>query len=136
MTPFYRSREASAMRASVPVRPVEHGADRAPEGMAGVSPGSRGFTGRQDLALTAMLVLLCMLLFVTTPLVALGLGLSRLIISLVILAFGLLVIMIARGRTAAFVAWSAAGSTAFGAVLVVAEPFQATLVIVHSVNLV
>ena len=65
-----------------------------------------------------------------------GLGVSRLLISLLVLTFGLLVILIARGRTAALVAWSGAGSTAFGALLVILEPFRSTFVAVHSINII
>ena len=53
-----------------------------------------------------MLVLLCGWLFIVTPLAALGICISHLLISLLVLAFSLLVILIARNRTAALIAWS------------------------------
>lgn len=124
------------MRASDPVRSVEHDAARLPTERAGIVPSARGLTASQDVALTAMLVLLCALLFIATPLAGLDLGASRLLISLLVMVYGLLVILIARGRTAALVAWSGAGSTAFGTLLVIVEPVHSTFVAVHIVNII
>src|SRR4051794_29700443 len=110
------------MRASIPLRSAEPEAHRAPAETAGMSPENPGRTARQDIALTAMLLLLCALLFVATPLAALGLGGSRLMISLLILPFTLLVVLIARGRTASLVAWFGAGCVATGVGVILAFP--------------
>jgi hypothetical protein len=69
-----------------------------------------------------MLVLLGTLLFVVTPLAALQSGIPRILISLLVLAFSLLVILIARNRIAALVAWAGAASVATGTALVVIAP--------------
>ncbi len=124
------------MRASVRVRSVEHDARRAPARTANLSPKSIGLTGRQDIALTAMLVLLCVLFFVATPLAGLGFGLSRLLISFLVLAFALLVILIARGRTASLVACFGAGCVATGTGLLIAAPSSPPTVTVQSMNII
>ena len=124
------------MRASVRLRSAEHGADRKPPRPAGLSPEGIGFTGRQDIALTAMLVLLCVLFFVATPLAGLGFGVSRLLISFLVLAFALLVILIARGRTASLVACFGAGCVAVGTGLLIAAPSSPPTVTVQSMNII
>ena len=125
------------MRANAPLPSAGREVQRAAAEREGVAPESLGLTAGQDIALTAMLVLQGILLFIGTPLAALGVGSSRLIISLLLLVFALLVILIARGRTAALVAWSGAGCVAIGAVLVIAAPssrsFSST-VAVHSAS--
>jgi len=123
------------MRASVRLRSVAHGADRKPPRPAGLSPEGIGFTGRRDIALTAMLVLLCVLFFVATPLAGLGFGLLRLVISFLVLAFALLVILIARGRTASLVACFGAGCVAVGTGLLIAAPSSPPTVMVQSMNI-
>lgn len=122
------------MRARRRSRLAEH---REYASMAAPSGGSwnpLGLSNRQDRALTAMLVLQGVLLFVVTPFAGLGAGISRILLSLLVVALAVLVILIARGRTAALVAWCAAGSVAVGAVLGVAAPFSLANVAVHSVN--
>jgi hypothetical protein len=121
------------MRASVPSPSAGRGVPVEP---SGPSPERLSVSARQDIALTAMLVLLCALLFVATPLAALGFGGSRLLISLLILPFTLLVVLIARGRTAALVAWFGAGCVATGAALILTLPSLSLSSIdtVHSVN--
>ena len=81
-----------------------------------------------------MLLLHCTLLFVATPLAGLGFGISRLLISFLVLAFALLVILIARGRTASLVAWFGAGCIAAGAALLLATPSSSAIVAVQSIN--
>src|SRR5690349_2127639 len=54
---MHRSRGISVMRASVRLRSAEREAYRAPAKTAGTSPRGLGLTARQDIALTAMLVL-------------------------------------------------------------------------------
>jgi hypothetical protein len=93
-----------------------------PAAAADTSPARIGLTARQDLALTAMLVLLGGLASIVTPLAALGIEISHLLISLLALAFSLLVILIARNRTAALVAWAGAGSVAFSTALILLAP--------------
>jgi Ion channel len=107
------------MRASLLSRPAGH---RTPGETAGAPRARIGLTARQDIALTAMLVLLGGLLFVVTPLAALGVGISRFLISLLVLAFSLLVILIARNQIAALIAWAGAGAIAIGAALVLLAP--------------
>ena len=120
------------MRASLQLR---SGADREPARLAGLSPERIGFTGRQDIALSAMLVLLCVLFFVATPLAGLGFDLSRLLISFLVLAFALLVIMVARGRTNSLVAWFGAGCVAVGTGLLIATPSSPPTAAVQSMNI-
>ncbi len=121
------------MQANLLSRPTEHETSPA---RAGVPRARMGLTARQDLALTAMLLLQGALLFVVTPLAGLGLGVVRLLITLLVLAIALLVVLVARGRTAAFVAWCRAGSIALGAVLVVAAPIWSSVLAIHFVNIV
>ncbi len=119
------------MRANLLTRPTEHQTSPA---TAGVARAGMGLTARQDLALTAMVVLLGILLFIMTPLAALRYGISHALITPMVLAFSLLVILIARNRTAALVAWAGAGCVAAGAGLALIAPpasFSAVLA-VHS----
>ena len=119
------------MRANLLSTPTGNGT---PAAAAETSPARIGLTARQDLALTAMLVLLGGLAFIVTPLAALGIAISHLLISLLALAFSLLVILIARNRTAALIAWTGAGSVAVSTALILLAPpvsFSATVVI-HS----
>jgi hypothetical protein len=58
----------------------------------------------KDIALTAMLVLQCTALFIGAPLAALEYKPAFLMVDFLVLPFALLVIVIARGRAAAFIA--------------------------------
>ena len=124
------------MRASVRSPSAGHGGYRPPAERRAILGGEAVSPADRTSHLTAMLVLLCALLFVATPLGALGLGGSRFLISLLILAFTLLVILIARGRTASLVAWFGAGSVATGAALILTFPSLSLSSIdaVHAVN--
>jgi hypothetical protein len=122
------------MRASVSLRAAGHTAPRTAAKTAGVSPDPLGLTARQDRALTAMLVLLAGLLFFVTPLAALGIEISHLLISLLSLGFSLLVVLIARNRIAALIAWTGAGSVAAGTALALLGPssWSSAVVAIHS----
>ena len=122
------------MRASRLSRLAERREHASPAESSSASSHCPDFSTRQDIALTVMLVLQGALLFIATPLAGLGLGVSRILISLLVLAFALLVILLAQGRTAALVAWCGAGSVAVGAALVVAAPFSSAGVAVHFVT--
>ena len=105
---------------------VEHSAGAVP------SLGQLKLAGTKDIALTAILVLQCVVMFVAAPLAALGYTGWRYTIDLLVLVFALLVIVIARGRTAACVGAVGAGCVLASTLVHIVNPSQATILLMHA----
>jgi hypothetical protein len=105
---------------------VEHPARAAP------SLGLLKPAGTKDIALTAILILQCVVMFVATPLAAIGETAWRYTIDLLVLVFALLVIVISRGRTAACIGAVGAGCVLGSALVHIVNPSQATILLMHA----
>lgn len=93
---------------------------------------SRSWRDRvRDPALTALLVVQCLMIFVAAPFVAADYYGSRLAMELTGLAFAVLVVLASRSRTTTTIAISATAVTAAGSFLNLVAPSTLTMVVAH-----
>jgi len=88
-------------------------------------------TRAQDIALTAMLVLQCLTLFVAAPFAALGYAVPRYSLDLLVLAFVSLVVMVSRQRTIAVIAIAGAACGLAGATGRLVDLSNSTTLLLH-----
>jgi hypothetical protein len=80
----------------------------------------------EDIALTAMLAVQCLALFVTAPLAALGYDVPRYLTRLLLLAFVLLVMLVSHGRLLTIIVIVAIGGDLSSAILNLVSPSSLT----------
>src|SRR5271167_3150545 len=85
----------------------------------------------QEVALTAMLVVQCLVLFFLAPFAALGYAVPRVLGEASTLMFGLLVVAVSRGRLATVVVTTALGVSLIGLLLEGWAPSPVTGTLMH-----